>query len=227
MYEILLNLCKQYNVGVSAARYDQFGEGIERNPPEPTGEKEIISGENFLINILTSSKIKYSTYSVWDRLYKREILSNLSFPKNRCYEDIVFTTVMALRAGKIAYINKALYHYRLRDGSISYKKDKKSYDKKLITDRLPNQKEQIDYLRSKGYGDLANLAMVKYREEISYIAEINTYHEFDDVINKTIDEWRINISSILKLPISSIDKVKIMIKRLFPHIINRLLYISL
>lgn len=55
----------------------------------------------------------------WGKLYKREILHGIIFPVGKVHEDVAVITDILDRCDKIAFIDKELWHYRYRVGSIS------------------------------------------------------------------------------------------------------------
>lgn len=218
MYAILIKLCKRNGTGMGCARYRYFGIGNEPVLPKANGFTKVMSGEEFLLNILNGSKSGFSTYSVWDRIYRRDIIKNLKFPNGRCYEDVMFTTKAVLKAGRIAYTNREVYNYRLRDGSISYKRKHEAFDKKLLTDRLPLQIEQIKFLDSIGKHQLADVARIRYYQEFIKFAALNPYPEFETVIRMVLKKWKLTPIRIISLPVSFNGKVKLSAMSALPSV---------
>ncbi|WP_300295362.1 glycosyltransferase family 2 protein [uncultured Intestinimonas sp.] len=56
--------------------------------------------------------------TVWNKIYKRELLEKLTFPKGKLHEDEFFTYRALFRADIVASIEKIGYHYRQRANSI-------------------------------------------------------------------------------------------------------------
>ena len=56
--------------------------------------------------------------TVWNKLYRRELFDGLRFPPDRFYEDVGTTYRLVLQAERIWSLNRSLYHYRQRSGSI-------------------------------------------------------------------------------------------------------------
>ena len=54
----------------------------------------------------------------WNKLYRKELFHDIIYPEGFIYEDIVTTYKIVWKAANIYYINKTLYYYRLRSGSI-------------------------------------------------------------------------------------------------------------
>lgn len=217
MYEILLGLMQKYGVSLSCARFDQFGENTRFDPPLASGEIVKIKGEELLKNIISENLNRYATLSVWDRLYKREIIEKLKFPVGKCYEDVVFSTIAILNCPYCVYINKPLYHYRIRKGSITERGIYYGFDDKLISDRLPLQKEQILYLENKGFFQLSNLAKSHYYQEMLLFYALCKDNSQKEKIRNALCEWKISRKDCLKLDCSFRRKLLITVKNLFPE----------
>ncbi len=56
----------------------------------------------------------------WDKLWKKKCFESIRFPVGRVYEDIATTYRVFLHVEKVACIQEALYHYRIRGDSISH-----------------------------------------------------------------------------------------------------------
>lgn len=54
----------------------------------------------------------------WNKLYRKELFNEILYPEGYFFEDIATTYKIIWKASNIYYINKALYYYRLRPGSI-------------------------------------------------------------------------------------------------------------
>ena len=104
--------------------------GIEENGREkeqltvPFSKKRVVwNGHDFL---LESYKTHSLYYQVWMYAYRREYIQkyDLRFVEGIYHEDVEFTPRALLNAKKILVLNNCLYHYRVRDGSISNLADK-------------------------------------------------------------------------------------------------------
>ena len=54
---------------------------------------------------------------VWDKLYKRQLFENLTFPEGCIYEDLAINYQLFFRANKVVVVDTPKYHYVLRQGS--------------------------------------------------------------------------------------------------------------
>ena len=76
--------------------------------------------------------------SVWSKLFAREIVEGVQFPKGRNSEDIMYTTKAFCKADRGVYIDKCFYNYVLdRDGSIMNVKR----GERMFNDELPFWRE--------------------------------------------------------------------------------------
>lgn len=82
-----------------------------------TGEIIELSGLEMLEGMVIGLKGCIISPSVANRLYKKETFEKLLFPEGRIYEDKLVSTEVLLRVHKVVYLNKALYNYRIREGS--------------------------------------------------------------------------------------------------------------
>ena len=61
---------------------------------------------------------------VWNKLYKKELLEGICFPKGKLSEDVYFQIDVLLRASKAVWLDEKLYGYRQRTGSIMHQDGK-------------------------------------------------------------------------------------------------------
>ncbi len=78
------------------------------------GEKCI--GKSDFLKLLLSEEIK--SY-VWNKLYKKELFSNLCFPEGELFEDMRIMHLIAEKAESLSLTDKTYYNYRIRDNSIT------------------------------------------------------------------------------------------------------------
>ena len=79
-------------------------------------EKTVLSKDEALRELFRDEKIKNH---VWNKLFKKELFSSVSFPEGRIFEDILTTYKLFEKAEKIACIPYSGYYYCDRDGAIS------------------------------------------------------------------------------------------------------------
>ena len=217
MYEVLVNAAKEKDAVLVSARYKYSGDRKDTTPGE-TGAVNSIESVDFLSHLISQDGIIVTSYSVWDRLYKRSLISSLRFPKGLCYEDIVFSTKAILDAKKVIYVDKKLYNYRVRNDSISQGHELR-YDKRLITDRYPLQKEQVEWLTDSGYAKIAKLAKATYYSEYLILLSMESYPEYKNTLFDALKYMHLRMSDIITLNVGVKAKVGLLIKMLFPMLV--------
>ena len=214
LYSTLLELCLKYDSKISCARFDTFGED-KWNIPKETGKIEVLSSCELLKMIIWPWLYpdKFASISVWDRLYKKDLIEQLIFPKGKIYEDIIYSTKAIIGADKCVYINKILYHYRLRDGSISG--NNYSYNEQWITDKFPIEMEQIRILQANGYHELATMAKYRSLFDLFRLKYWCNDSKKIKLINSKISELNLSVMEIMKNLPGFKTKMKTIIKVVF------------
>lgn len=167
MYENMLEFCKKYDLDVIAARFiEERIDDVSKD--QYSGVFEVFSGIQMLEINLYGKGNRLVSNAVWDRLYKRELLQGLLFPKGKCYEDICFTTEVFLRADKCGYWDRGIYHYRIREDSIMGMggRNKTFFNPNMITDYLVLMKQKADLLYAAGYTDLGDESLFQYLYQV-------------------------------------------------------------
>ena len=209
MYEVLYKNCERYAADLAAARFVKFntqGE-VRKNFTENI---EVFSREEMLRLFIVGDRRYEITMSVWDRLYKRELISDLRFPVGKCYEDIVFSTKVIEKSKINVYIDRALYHYRLREDSISGE-DFNDYNRaplRIITDLIPELERRILFLDEKGEKELADECRYQYIDNMfKYLTLFKWYSNTDEILKNKISnyceqvklDWKKGVKFCLKL----------------------------
>lgn len=113
--------------------------------------------EGIIENDVDKLKVAYTSGAmVWKFLIKRSLFKNneLRFPLNVIYEDMDFTTKLALSAERMFVLHECLYTYRIRIGSLSWAQHPNAVGDCLIccskgiefANNLGATKEAIDFL---------------------------------------------------------------------------------
>lgn len=104
----------------------------------------IYTGKNALKSIISDKDIKSFA---WDKLYKTYLFTqnNIEYPKSMYFEDMATTFKLFYYAEKVSVIDKCLYNYYQRKGSISKELSvKRICDYMSVTDIMKN------FLKYKG-----------------------------------------------------------------------------
>lgn len=225
-YEVLYTLIKKYDAKIACARWDVDGDesriGEQMDIPEQTYKEICFNYIDFLENIITHKRA-YITPSVWDRLYHRSTIENINFPVGKRYEDIFYTTQCICNAEKIAFIDKALYHYRIREGSIT---QENYIDRCIATDMYALREEQVEYLENCKYIHTANIYKTKYICELIWFLVTNPYREYDKYLNRLVKKWKLRKWTLIKMYFERDIQRCYIIRALWPLMYRNLLRIK-
>lgn len=164
MYERMYQACVEHDAQVAVCRYAQ----VYKDHVVQGGNGKVTAFEREeLLRIYIGGDDDYVIYnSVWSKLFAREVVEGVQFPKGRNSEDIMYTTKAFCKADRGVYIDTCLYDYVLdRDGSIMNVKR----GERMFQDELPFWREHIVFIRehvSEKMGDFA--AYHYYRRLLFY-----------------------------------------------------------
>ena len=129
-------------------------------------EGRVLSGPSFEageLSVATRKKIlrSFVTY-LWTYLFRRKFLmdNEIQFPNEHSSEDSCFVTCAWLTASRAVHIEASLYHYIVRETSVS-----KRRDRSRAKSRIASMRQMKAYARSRGlhrtYGAEIRLLMLK------------------------------------------------------------------
>lgn len=187
MYECMYNACVENKAELAVCRY--FSEYKDRT--ESGGTDSIVPlTQDKLLDIYIRGNDKYIIYnSVWSKLFKRELVEDMIFPKGRNSEDIMYTTKSFCRLNRAVYIDRCLYHYVLdREGSIM----NVSRGERMFRDEIPFWREHISYIRELVSDVMADLALYYFQRRLLfyYIDAKNSKNQ--EIAQKLIEEIKVD-----------------------------------
>lgn len=119
MIEKLMNAMKETDADVSACSFYVCPTEKRMNPACATRiwklENAFISPQESLQSLIEDR----INVSVWNKLYKRHLFDEISFPVGRSYEDQLTTPFVLEKARSVVMIEEPLLFYRIRPKSIS------------------------------------------------------------------------------------------------------------
>jgi len=170
----------------------------------------------------------------WGRLYTRELVSKVAFPKIRLYEDVVYANEVFKYCNRMMMYNYCLYAYRAYQDSLTRKKcSRKEIRKEYIgykqkiefMSKEEKQKYSVEYIISSK----KKIEEIAYRnEEIISQAQIK---EFNGIIQELKQQEYLNLCAELDefektvecaLVKSKASVLKKICKH-FRHIVNRVM----
>lgn len=194
MYQYLYDACVEHDAELAVCRY--FREYQDRTEASGTGEIVPLSRDE-LLKIYISGNDEYVIYnSVWSKLFKRELVADLIFPKGRNSEDIMYTTRAFCRLDRAVYIDRCLYHYVLdREGSIM----NVSRGERMFRDEIPFWREHIACIRELVSDEMADLASYHFwRRLLFYYIDMKNSN-CDAFAKRLVDEIRADRQELLKV----------------------------
>ena len=114
MYEILINLIKEYDSDVSICNLYDVIDGKEYIRNNENGIQEY-SRLEILKEVLLDKNIQ--SYA-WNKLYKKELFDEIKYPIGKKYEDIGTTFYVFEKCNKIVVTSEPEYYYLKRSDSL-------------------------------------------------------------------------------------------------------------
>ena len=114
MYEILINLIKEYDADVSICNLYDVIDGKEYIRNNENGIQEY-SRLEILKEVLLDENIQ--SYA-WNKLYKKELFDEIKYPIGKKYEDIGTTFYVFEKCNKIVVTSEPEYYYLKRSDSL-------------------------------------------------------------------------------------------------------------
>ena len=169
MYESMIAALEKEGADLCACRYKQVFR--DRTVDGSTGKCTVWEGQGMLEAFLLELDEYPFQNAAWNKVYKRELMGELRFPKGKLYEDIVYTTKLLARIKRGVYLDTAYYNYvQDREGSIMNRVSRKE----IFTDQIPAYEEKEKFLRSIGRDDLADVHLYFfYKRLLIYYRELH------------------------------------------------------
>lgn len=183
MFSLLVNSIKNWKSDLSVC-------GVHICPEDKNTDKNRI--KNFTNFFSLPSTGHYATCSLaynslnccaWNKVYRTDIIqeNNLTFPEGLLYEDSCFFRSYIIKCSTFSIVKDSLYHYRIREGSISSsqgKNAKKIWDHFWCVDATLSRLLTSDHATiSQWIPEFATFACVEFLNTYSLIKE-EEKHQF-------------------------------------------------
>lgn len=185
MYERMLTTAKLCNADIVLCDYAFFGENgdiyKDSIKGQGTGRSEYIDQYQSQLLYFNEVSMRTSLVVMWNKLFKKDIISDIIFPSGKIHEDEAVTFSLLYKAKKIIYLRENLYYYLDRRGSIMDTDIKKNrfnifdaYIKRLVFYEEYNEKELYKkvillYMHMLcQYADWSSKSKTKNKQEIIY-----------------------------------------------------------
>lgn len=199
MFEKLIKLIQANNCDMAICGYimeNEYGKIIKKSDDS---NKNIILNKKEALKLLFSPK-RYTSFPV-DKLYKKELFSDIRYPSGKIYEDADTTYKLIHECQKVVYTPEPLYHYIRRNNSITLSKFSPA-----MMYRLEVDKNLSEFVKNN-YPDLyPYVEHVWYRTNIQLILKMQrALYDNKEIFDEIANNIRKNIFYILK-PKNKISK---------------------
>ena len=165
----------------------------------------------------------FALISAWGKLYKARLFEQLRFDIGKLGEDGYLNQKVYLLSEKVIYLNKGLYAYRIRKGSLS-----RIWTEKWMHALVDAMSERITLLANMGYPLEKHLAIYRQMLEFSLangqasgLSDTATYKEFEmkrTLLNQlSIQEQKEKKAIVLAANYAYVDQVMTTIKSICYH----------
>lgn len=167
MYRKMYMACEQKNAEIAVCAYREAGESGKA--ASYTDGTYLLTREEALEVYICDNRPYHIYNSVWSKLFKREIIQDMTFPSGRKSEDILYTTYALCRCRKCVFLDTPFYNYVVdREGSIM----NQGLDLRRFQDEIPFWREQIVYFAREGMKDFSDKAAYYfYRRLLFYYVD--------------------------------------------------------
>ena len=163
MYERMYQACVEYNAQIAVCRY--FRE--YKNQTVAGGDGSVVPlSRDALLRAYISGDDRFVIYnSVWSKLFHRDLVEGMVFPKGRNSEDIMYTTRAFCRVKQAVYLDQCFYHYVLdREGSIM----NATQSERMFRDEIPFWREHITCIKEMVSQQMADLAGYHFQRRLLF-----------------------------------------------------------
>ena len=213
MYEILINLIKEYDADVSICNLYDVIEGKEYIRNKENGIKEY-NRIDILKEVLLDKNIQ--SYA-WNKLYKKELFNEIKYPIGKKYEDIGTTFYIFEKCNKVVVTSEPEYYYLKRADSLVNNVTESTvldYTEIIIQRYLYTQKNIEELRKYNNYylaktlitahndivvlGSISEKMQEKYKELYNLAFDIlkNNKKDIDELFN---DEQKKVIKELIKI----------------------------
>lgn len=118
MYATMIAAARANALDVTVCNAVAHGVRDGQRPVFPAMPMETLPGPDWLVAAAARDALRHY---IWCHLYRREFLSRqgLCFVPGITHQDIVWTNEVLLAAARVRFVDRLLYHYRQRAGSLS------------------------------------------------------------------------------------------------------------
>lgn len=182
MLKLTYEKAKKYNSDIVCFDlYYVFGENLKIS--KGAEFKEVSSYKE-------NKEIIFNNNSANNKLYKREFLSKKQFIKGMWYEDMAVIPTWIAEANNMSYVDKPLYYYVQREGSISHSANPKIFDIYTAIDMVKKKLNLTSYdVRGLYFYNCLVMTVLRIKDISDKETRIDYYKQNIDRLNKEYPNW--------------------------------------
>lgn len=205
MYEVMVNQATIQQADLVACRYRCIYRHNEIDGS--SGTITVFQKLNeMLIQYLKEEEAYLIQHAAWNKLYRRDLLSQERFPVGEWYEDIVFSARVISRVKCGVYVDTALYNYVCeREDSIM----NAGMTKRIFTDRIPAYLKKEQFLNGLDDKEPVNLHRYYFYKRLLlfyrdlYKKENKSLRSYQKLIRQILMERKGTFQDVFSLNITS------------------------
>ncbi len=172
-----------------------------------------------LYNNVSAFRTRKVNIAVNGKLYRREVIGELRYPKETVFDDEFFTYQLIYSASKIIVLDEAYYYYYLSPNSIM-----RGLKKKQPLQFIKAFEERIDFFERKGEKELADISHkeLAIRLMLAYITR-DKYVECDISEKSVLDMFRKEYSEGKKQAVGVREKASLYLFNLAPNLVKMMI----
>ncbi len=148
--ETLLSDITKNEADISACFFNSFIRESVDTEISPDETVQVFSGGEAIHEMYRSDGIGWNA---WNKLYRTRLFDGIDYPEGVICEDKATAYKLFLKSERVTYRDTELYHYRIRENSISGQRSKKYYlDSFMINEQMERDLENSGI---RTLGDLA------------------------------------------------------------------------
>ncbi len=151
MYEEMMKKLEYYPFDIVACDVNLVYENLDKVDVISSGYNKDLLNKDDIKETMT-----YFYPTVWNKIYKAEVIKGITFLKGVWYEDLEFMLKVYPNINSIGVVKKPLHNYLQRKNSITY-----TYNDKLY-DIINNMESVIAFYKEKGIYE-------EYKDELEYL----------------------------------------------------------
>lgn len=159
------------------------------------GKREVVSGTEALRGLFLYSM----NYSVWNKVYRREVWEDIRFPEGRVFEDVPVMLELFRKCNRVLLLPEILMVYRMRPGCIS-----RSASPEIIQDYIVSQIIRNDQAEAL-FPDFLDEEEIAQFREVSLRGMISQYSRW--LVSSHNSDNRTALGDLRRLIDQSVDQV--------------------